>query len=234
MLSTASVGSSATILNIDLNPEDGGAKTRVSWSFGGDIVSATGAEVYTASSSASLNEIRIQANGLLTTFWDGTINSYLDINSIAGGYISVLDTASPSQFAIRNIELKSTRISTWDWVHDPISGITSGTRQIIESKDEIVMKPFSSANLIFPPAPPEPLNYANGNFLQYTPSTDSYVLNVLFSEFNPGIYSHNYENTPFANGFSTLVNVIPEPSTYALFGLGGLALLIAYCRRKVA
>jgi hypothetical protein len=36
------------------------------------------------------------------------------------------------------------------------------------------------------------------------------------------------------NSMHGFIATIPEPSTYALFGLGGLALLIAYRRRKVA
>jgi hypothetical protein len=49
-------------------------------------------------------------------------------------------------------------------------------------------------------------------------------------------FDANYDGWTSANENTALgfnVNAIPEPSTYALFGLGALALVVAY-RRKVA
>ena len=51
-----------------------------------------------------------------------------------------------------------------------------------------------------------------------------------------GIYTSYYDGSHFVTTFNPTApsyTAVPEPSTYALFGLGALALVIAY-RRKVA
>ena len=45
------------------------------------------------------------------------------------------------------------------------------------------------------------------------------------------IVGYSMDNNYSRNGF--IASAVPEPSTYALFGLGALALVVAY-RRKVA
>ena len=78
-----------------------------------------------------------------------------------------------------------------------------------------------------------PLTTASNNIIKYLPGTDNYVIPVAFSSFNAGTYSiTNAANTQFAVGevINLTVSAVPEPSTYALFGLGGLALFVVCCR----
>jgi hypothetical protein len=85
---------------------------------------------------------------------------------------------------------------------------------------------------------PPPSGWINrdysGKHLVYTAGTDTSVIPLAFSSFNLGSYANDAGTTTYVSGFSTVVTVVPEPSTYALFGLGGCALAFAYRRRKQA
>ena len=72
------------------------------------------------------------------------------------------------------------------------------------------------------------LGYAAG-------STTNLIIPVAFSAFNAGTYTSANSSPGFSPNLYTSVTVeaVPEPSSYLLFGLGGLALLVA-CRRKSA
>jgi len=78
-----------------------------------------------------------------------------------------------------------------------------------------------------------------GDFITITQSPDqSFDLNVPFAVFsgvsNTGIKTNTsgfLSGTTFS--FTIAGNSVPEPSTYALFGIGALVLIVAY-RRKVA
>jgi hypothetical protein len=80
--------------------------------------------------------------------------------------------------------------------------------------------------------------YGTGNY--YTPfkstaGADTYYGYFQFSSANSGLNTtlQSISISTTANTPVTIVNNVPEPSTYALFGLGALALIVAY-RRKVA
>jgi hypothetical protein len=80
------------------------------------------------------------------------------------------------------------------------------------------------------------LGIGPGDRMFYSPATDTGVIDVPFSDFKPG--SYNYTETAGSGPFSqninfdlTVVQPVPEPSTLALAGLGGLATLL-YRRRK--
>jgi len=84
------------------------------------------------------------------------------------------------------------------------------------------------------------LGVGGGDLVSYSPGSNSAVINVPFSVFNPGTYSytqlgHNAGGTgvfnPNINYTLTVTQPVPEPSAIALAGLGGLSLL-AYRRRK--
>jgi hypothetical protein len=80
------------------------------------------------------------------------------------------------------------------------------------------------------------LGVAQGNRVTYAPATDSAIIDVPISIFNPGTYS--YAETAGTGGFGqinynlTVVQAIPEPSTLALSALGGLGWLLTFRRRK--
>lgn len=65
----------------------------------------------------------------------------------------------------------------------------------------------------------------SGNQVSYTPGTDSYVINVPFSAFNPGTFTAS--DMRLQSGMSYTTTVVPEPSALSLLalGLGGLILL---------
>ena len=72
--------------------------------------------------------------------------------------------------------------------------------------------------------------------VQFLPGSGTVYLPIAFNLFNEGTYQQTYPyNTPYSGIVVATVNVasVPEPSTYALYGLGALALVVAY-RRKVA
>jgi hypothetical protein len=76
-----------------------------------------------------------------------------------------------------------------------------------------------------------------GQSINYTPGTDSYVINQSYAEFNPGTYyyTNNQTTTP---GLQVTLNIapasVPEPSTYALLGLGAIGMLMVMRRKKTA
>jgi hypothetical protein len=76
-----------------------------------------------------------------------------------------------------------------------------------------------------------------GDAIRYTTGTESLIIPVDFSNFTPGIYTDpdiiDYLSSYFAGGFTEtlIINPVPEPTTLALAGLGGLSLLL-FRRRK--
>ena len=59
----------------------------------------------------------------------------------------------------------------------------------------------------------------SGNQVSYTPGTDSYVINVPFSAFNPGTYTTSDLRLQ-GSGMSYTTTVVPEPSAFSLMMLG--------------
>jgi len=79
------------------------------------------------------------------------------------------------------------------------------------------------------------LGIGPGDRVTYTPSTDSTIIDVPFSIFNPGTYSYTEMagTGVFGQNVNYTLNVvgaIPEPSTLVLAGMGGLLLF----RRRLA
>jgi len=87
--------------------------------------------------------------------------------------------------------------------------------------------------------------YIGGGYISLNPSVGigtggeswvdtNKVISNSFSRLGTGEYNYGTSSTDEANGYATIAYTsLPEPSTYALFGIGALALVIAY-RRKVA
>ncbi len=73
-----------------------------------------------------------------------------------------------------------------------------------------------------------------GQQTKYIAGTESVLIPVDFSNFNPGTYQSVYAAGTYLDTTTTItltVEGVPEPSTLALAGLGGLSLL-AFRRRK--
>ena len=77
-------------------------------------------------------------------------------------------------------------------------------------------------------------NISAGDNLVYTPGTDSIVLNIPFAD----LPELNKTNSVQFGGFKGLntVSIVaaPEPSTYALFGIGAIGLMMVLRRKKTA
>lgn len=67
----------------------------------------------------------------------------------------------------------------------------------------------------------------SGNQVSYTPGTDSYVINVPFSAFNPGTFTAS--DMRLQSGMSYTTTVVPEPSALSLLAVG---LGVVLCRRR--
>lgn len=231
MLLATSKGSAASILNINLSPADGGASTQVSWQFGGDIVSASGAELSTPS---YYSYPTVVADGVFSDSFKATVIDriplYYDLSG--GGSMSLLDgppndglpwSGDNFPYTIGSISFVSTTIYG-PWGIDPISGWP--THPVLGSTDVL--------GLTIPP-PSVWLNRDySGKHVFYTAGIDTSVIPVAFSSFNLGSYVNDVGTTPYVSGFSTVVTVVPEPSTYALFGLGAMGILIVLRKKKTA
>jgi hypothetical protein len=66
----------------------------------------------------------------------------------------------------------------------------------------------------------------------YNPGTQSALIPVEFSDFNPGTYQSEESGFNTALTVNLTVGPVPEPSTLALFALSGLGGLLALRRRK--
>ena len=70
---------------------------------------------------------------------------------------------------------------------------------------------------------------ATGQHLIYNAGTESALIPVPYSDFNPGTYQYVYSAGSFFDTAATVdltVGPVPEPTTLALAGLGGLGLLL--------
>lgn len=73
--------------------------------------------------------------------------------------------------------------------------------------------------------------------VQFLPGSGTVYLPIAFNLFNPGTYQQTYPyNSPYSGAVYATVNVasVPEPSAYALFGLGTIGLLTVLRKRKMA
>ena len=78
-----------------------------------------------------------------------------------------------------------------------------------------------------------PFIYDGSNWTDINPPSGDITGSVFIKGMNDStLYGQIQRGSD--NSMHGFIATIPEPSTYALFGLGGLALLIAYRRRKVA
>jgi hypothetical protein len=202
MLSTASVASSATILNIDIKPYLDGSQTQISWYFTGDIVSDAGAR-----------------------FGAVDLDGYTIETGLGSPVSGLLNKPIPStSFAVTNAGFVSN-------YHLGSSMFTFAVASIALNAPQSLFFPSLNTNYY-----PILLSFDRSVFvageLKYTPGEDSYAIPLAFSSFNLGTYSSGIDYSRYKDGLTTVVNVVPEPSTYALFGIGAIGMLMVLCRKK--
>ena len=66
----------------------------------------------------------------------------------------------------------------------------------------------------------------------YHPGTESALIPIDFSDFNPGTYQSEQSGFGTPVTVNLTVSAVPEPSTLALFAVGGLSGLLLFRRRK--
>ena len=242
VLSTASVASSATLLNIDITPYLDGSQTQISWNLSGDIVSVNGVQVLSPDPAAyssypvgsfflpyntdPIVSISAAGSGL---FSDSFRNIFSETSrSIAYDVISGGSTLTRNDSLLFSSTLTSFKFTVKD------------TSDIISLGRAISVTGNLSGESIFLWSS---LNVMNGDTVKYISSgNDTAIIPIAFSSFNTGIYSNTSNSFAdkndqysyvFQSDVVTTITVVPEPSTYALFGLGALVLFVAYRRRKL-
>lgn len=170
-------------------------------------------------SAQSTLDINLQNDGgntLVALSWSGdvltsdTANEDATWSGIGGTFANYLNggtQASPlTGFGVFN-----------DLTTDGVGTINSV--QFIDNSGTLMLSFFFASNIAI----------SAGDQIQYVPATDSETISVPFSSFNPGTYSWN-TTEPF--NYTVNLTVAPEPSTFALAGLGGLAALMRFRQRK--
>ena len=71
-----------------------------------------------------------------------------------------------------------------------------------------------------------------GMLFLYQPGTQSALIPIDFSDFNPGIYQSEQSGFDSPLTVNLTVSAVPEPSTLALFSAGGMSGLLLMRRRK--
>src|SRR5882724_762226 len=66
----------------------------------------------------------------------------------------------------------------------------------------------------------------------YNPGTQSALIPIDFSDFNPGTYLSEQSGFDTPLTVNLTISVVPEPSTLALFSVGGLSGLVLFRRRE--
>jgi len=227
-LSPAQTGST---LNLNFSPFDGGNSTLVSWTYGGDIITENGHDYRTSPfflASFSRGPV-IVATGLFSsayratllppiispTSFNGRVPYASAVFAVQGGTHSTLGDPS-SQLEILNLTFEAAV---------NLSLFSGGGFSYTDTGRDAV-------SLSFDPDPTDsvasPVIFLGGDRLRYTANVDSVVIPLAFDSFNPGTYNADLT----WNNIPTVIDVVPEPSTYALFGFGALILLAVNRRRK--
>ena len=77
---------------------------------------------------------------------------------------------------------------------------------------------------------------SSGNYtVQFIPGSGTVYLPIAFNLFNAGTYQQTYPyHSPYSGQVFATVNVasVPEPSTYALLGLGAIGMMMVFYKQK--
>jgi hypothetical protein len=223
-LSRAQAGST---LNLNFSPFDGGNSTLVSWTHGGDIITENG-DNFSLFFLGGGRGPEIVATGLFSSAYRATLLPFIPpvtpflspaypsaVFAVQGGTYSNVGAPS-SQQKILNITFGVEIAATL---------LAAGLSYYDTGRDAV--------RLSFDPDPTDSVNDPqetglSGDQLRYTANVDSVVIPLAFDSFNPGTYNADLN----WNQIPTVIDVVPEPSTYALFGFGALILLAVNRRRK--
>jgi hypothetical protein len=167
----------ASTTNFLLEAADGGAKSRLSWTFGDGWLSPSSVETKTFSYLGTFG-----AGAIDPTFVSGTFAV-----SGAGSYNNI---TTGSSFQITNLGF-----------------MQSNTSDLIIS----LMQADISVQVS-----------GSGQFVSYTPGTDSFVVDIPFTKFVPGIYAISNGVTIPATPQTLTITAVPEPVTWVM-ATGGFA-----------
>jgi hypothetical protein len=224
-LPAQSPAQTGSTLNLNFSPFDGGDSTLVSWTHGGDIITEKGHNFTFFLSGWRGPEI--VATGLFSSVYRATllpippVTSFLPpaypsaVFAVQGGTYSNVGAPSSQQKILNitfGVEIAATILAT-------------GLSYFDTGRDAV--------RLSFDPDPTDSVNdpqewVLSTDQLRYTASVDSVVIPLAFDSFNLGTYNAGY----IWGTIPTVIDVVPEPSTYALFGFGALVLLAFNRRRK--
>jgi hypothetical protein len=167
----------ASTTNFLLEAADGGAKSRLSWTFGDGWLSPSGVET--------------RAMTYLGTFGAGAIDpTFVSGTFAVSGAGSYNNITTGSSFQITNLGFTQMN--------------TSDLRISLMQADTSVQVSGS------------------GQFVSYTPGTDSFVVDIPFSKFVPGIYAINNGVSIPPTPQTLTITAVPEPWTWVM-ATGGFA-----------
>jgi len=215
--------SAAPIVSFDVyfSPHNNGNETRLSWTFTG-IGTFASDQIDYSDSGNGWNGVGIFING---EYWGG--ESFFNPNAFdkngLGSYGPNADVISAGSFTQGSTTLQITSVSAWDYWLEPLIS-DDGLHQIGDFRQV-----FSAIGLRTGDFP----LYKAGEQFSYQAGVDNYILNIPFDAFKVGVYSVT-DTATFVQPWTSTIHVVPEPSTYALFGIGAIGMLIALRRKKTA
>jgi len=166
----------ASTTNFLLEAADGGAKSRLSWTFADGWLSPSGVET--------------RAFGYLGTFGAGAIDpTFVSGTFAVSGAGSYNNITTGSSFQITSLGFSPNNNS-----------------------DLIIMLVQTQTAFVS----------GSGQFVSYTPGTDSFVVDIPFSKFVPGVYSINNTVSTPPTPQTLTITAVPEPWTWVM-ATGGFA-----------
>ena len=217
LISFASSAKADSTLTYNFTPATDPSQTLFTWNFSGDILSSG-----FIASTAQSGFYTLNAGFGISTDTFNTLSSYIASSSsggvtprwltVAGGTIT--DVTSGQSLTLNQV--------------GPAEALSRPGQANPYTLTVYMINNIHSANA------GGSFNISAGDNLVYTPGTDSIVLNIPFAD----LPELNKTNSVQSGGFKGLNTVsivaVPEPSPYALFGLGVLGMLTVLRRKRMA
>jgi len=190
----------------------GGTETIASWSFTGGFLT-TG---FTNSYTANYSTLNVGSLGITPSLFNNLTNT-ISTSPITATPIAISGGGTMN-------DVTTGKSMTFSYI-TPFVTVFSGHYAL-----NLVAGNYSGSGPI-----PDGLNIQPNDVLTYTPgSGDYFILNTPFTQFSNVDQIHSGSGYLTGGTQETVISTaVPEPSTYALFCLGALALVVAY-RRNVA